>query len=317
MDLGWFRDLGHLARTKSFNQSARLSNISQPAFSRRIKALENWAGALLVDRSSQPVSLTPEGVQMLEAGSKAVAILQAQRSQILKTNALPDKYTVTFAAQYSIGWGFYPDWLQSLEKSYGPITTRLTTDDLENCVKALEGGKADFLLAFTQAHSCELTQLPATRKIQTFESIIVGVDRLIPVCKATPSGDALFSLDESDARIPFLQYGDKAPISRLLTPALEVQPFFNRLVPVYTNPMVETLRIRIKEGLGIAWLSESVVRADIAAGTLVKIGKHPLEIPLDIRLFQKREHLNHTTRTIWNFLTKHPFVRPATSHGPS
>ena len=39
MDFTWFKDLRRLARAGNFSQAARQGSISQPAFSRRIKAL--------------------------------------------------------------------------------------------------------------------------------------------------------------------------------------------------------------------------------------------------------------------------------------
>jgi DNA-binding transcriptional LysR family regulator len=82
MNLFWFHDLANLARTGNFSQAAELSNLSQPALSRRIKAIETWVGTLLVDRSRHPVTLTSAGTQMLEAGQQALARLETERNQI-------------------------------------------------------------------------------------------------------------------------------------------------------------------------------------------------------------------------------------------
>jgi DNA-binding transcriptional LysR family regulator len=61
LDIYLFRDLERLRATGNFSQAAALSHLGQPAFSRRIKALEAWVGATLVDRSRQPVRLTSAG----------------------------------------------------------------------------------------------------------------------------------------------------------------------------------------------------------------------------------------------------------------
>ena len=108
MDITLFQDLDRLNQTGNFSQAAELGNISQPAFSRRIKTLENWVGVTLVDRSRQPVKLTDAGLQMLEAGLQAQSRIEQERSQILEAQSLPDKYIVTFGAQHSIGWRFCP-----------------------------------------------------------------------------------------------------------------------------------------------------------------------------------------------------------------
>ena len=51
-------DFVSLAETSSFSRSAQLRHITQPAFSRRIQALEAWAGVHLVERSPYPTRLT-------------------------------------------------------------------------------------------------------------------------------------------------------------------------------------------------------------------------------------------------------------------
>jgi DNA-binding transcriptional LysR family regulator len=61
MDTRWVEDFLCLADTRSFSRSASARHSSQPAFSRRIQALEAWLGTALVDRSSCPPALTPAG----------------------------------------------------------------------------------------------------------------------------------------------------------------------------------------------------------------------------------------------------------------
>ena len=108
MDLAWFKHLAQLDSTGNFSQAARLSNISQPAFSRRIKAIESWVGTKLVERRHHPVALTSAGKQMLEASKQAFERLEYERTQIIEAQTRPDKYVVTFGTQHSIGWRFYP-----------------------------------------------------------------------------------------------------------------------------------------------------------------------------------------------------------------
>ncbi|MEI8618640.1 LysR family transcriptional regulator [Pseudoalteromonas sp. B193] len=57
----WLEDFLALSNTKSFSQAARLRHITQPAFSRRIKALEEAVGAELIDRENLPITLTSSG----------------------------------------------------------------------------------------------------------------------------------------------------------------------------------------------------------------------------------------------------------------
>src|SRR5690606_17411175 len=64
MDVAWLESLLALTEHGSFSRAADALHVSQPAFSRRIRSLEQWIGAELVDRSTYPVSLTPAGVKL-------------------------------------------------------------------------------------------------------------------------------------------------------------------------------------------------------------------------------------------------------------
>ena len=91
---------------------------------------------------------------MLEAGLQASARIEHARSQILEARSLPDKYVVTFGAQHSIGWRFYPNWLQAFEEAYGPILSRLRADDLPNCMRDLDRWRCGFRDRPMQAAGC-------------------------------------------------------------------------------------------------------------------------------------------------------------------
>ena len=297
MDIRWFNDLANLARTGNFSQAAILGNVSQPALSRRIKALEDWVGTALVDRSRHPVKLTAYGEQMLEAGLQAITRIESEREHIRDAMAQPDRYVVTFAAQHSIAWRFFPSWLQSFESAFGSILSRLRADNLPNCIDDLENGIADFVISYSSRYS---RGVPA---LDSLQSLTIGRDALIPVCRVADDGGPIFDLDDATAgTLPYLRFGSGAPISRHIEPPLRQRGVESRLNVIYENPMVGALRIRAKDGDGIAWLPRSVVQPDLDAGLLTLAGDPDWSIELAIRLHRLRRHSNALTRKIWAFL---------------
>jgi DNA-binding transcriptional LysR family regulator len=298
MDISLFKDLERLNQIGNFSRAAEFGNLSQPALSRRIKALEAWVGVTLVDRSRQPVKLTAAGSQMLEAGLQALARIEQERSQILDAQSLPDKYVVTFGAQHSIGWRFFPAWLQALEEAYGPILSRLRADDLPGCLRDLKNRDVDFVIAYVAKEK----RGADSAQILSFETILIGGDRLIPVCKPNSDGTPLFGFENESIELPWLRFGDSAPIGKLLDPLLEAKNLRKKLKAVYENSMAGALRIRARDGTGVAWLPESLVAPDLAAGILVRTGKADWVVDLEIRLLRNRAHLNRLTRSIWSFL---------------
>jgi len=295
MDILLFRDLDRLRQTGNFSQAAAMVNLSQPAFSRRIKSLESWVGVTLVDRSRQPVRLTQAGEQMLEAGLQSLMRIERERSQILEARSLPDKYVITFGAQHSIGWRFYPAWLQNLEDAYGPVLSRLRADDLPDCMRDLKSGDVDFVIAYAGLDD---------RPDPALQSLEIGTDQLIPVCKPDDHGVPLFQFTSQNVRVPFLRFGEAAPISVHLQPLFASQRVADRLHTIYENSMAGALRMRARAGDGVAWLPKSLVAPDLDSGALVGTGKTNWTVDLSIRLYRDSQHSNRTTRSVWSFLQK-------------
>ncbi|KAG1389176.1 hypothetical protein G6F58_013345 [Rhizopus delemar] len=80
--IGAFLAAAVLARTGSFVRAAELRHVTHPAFGRRIRALEAWAGAPLVERQHLPVTLTPEGEALLKTATQVVEQMGLVRHRI-------------------------------------------------------------------------------------------------------------------------------------------------------------------------------------------------------------------------------------------
>lgn len=298
MDIELFRDLALLAKTGNFSRAANLANISQPAFSRRIKALENWVGVPLVQRGRHPIGLTDAGIQMLEAGQQAVSRIQQERDHVREAMADPDRYVVTFGAPHSISWRFYPAWLQAFEESFGPIISRLRAEDLSICIEALANRELDFVIAY------RTQDVPVVDTGIATESLVIGKDLLVPVCKADSTGNPIFQIGDGNAPpVPWLRFGERAAMSRYVEPLLARTDLNDRLKVVYENSMAGALRIRARDGAGVAWLPRSLVRSDLSVGVLAITGDTDWQIPLQVCLHRMRENTNSLTRKIWSFLS--------------
>ena len=73
MQLKWLEDFITLAQERSFTRAAELRHVTHPAFGRRIRALEAWAGTPLVKRGGGPVTLTAAGASFLETAAELAA----------------------------------------------------------------------------------------------------------------------------------------------------------------------------------------------------------------------------------------------------
>ena len=73
MDLRLLRYYVALAEERSFTAAARRLNLSQPALSQQVRMLERRLGAVLVDRTAQPLRLTPAGRELLGGARRLLA----------------------------------------------------------------------------------------------------------------------------------------------------------------------------------------------------------------------------------------------------
>ena len=124
METKWLEDFVSLAETRSFSRSAQLRHGTQPAFSRRIQALEAWAGTDLVDRSSDPTRLTPAGKTLYDQALEMLQALQNTRA-MLRAHTSAGKDMIEFAVPHTLAFTFFPAWVSSLHDKFGPFKSRL------------------------------------------------------------------------------------------------------------------------------------------------------------------------------------------------
>ena len=111
--------------------------------------------------------------------------------------------------------------------------------------------------------------------------------------------------DEASDIIPFLRFGRTAPISQYIEPLIDSKPLLrDRLNVVYENSMVGALRVRARDGHGIAWLPRSLVQPDLDAGHLALAGRRKWFVKLDVRIYRLAANSNVLTRKIWSHLSR-------------
>jgi DNA-binding transcriptional LysR family regulator len=293
MELKWLEDFIAVAKTGNFSRAAELRHVTQPAFSRRFKALERWFGAPLVDRSTYPVTLTPAGDAFLELAEQIVRDLHRVRCDA-RINPDAHKSVVRFAMPHALAVYFFPRWWRSIAAGQS-VTAKVMTDDLNNCLAWLTNGLSHLLLCYHHdkfaAH--ELSS-------DDFLSVRAGEDCLAPVCAVDRKGDPLFSIEPaSDMPIPVLGYTQEAFLGRVTADL-----FQRRGADVdlrYESALTEALKAEALMGGGIAWLPAGLIEQELANGELVRIGDQEWSIPLEIRLYRPSSAAHPAILDIWNW----------------
>lgn len=293
MDHKWLEDFVALARDRSFSRAAEQRHVTQPQFSRRIRALEMWIGADLVNRSSVPLGLTPAGEELLPVARRAVAGLGDVRERI--RNAQGGVDWVTLATGRTLSRTAVPGWLQKVQRAAGAFRLRLVTGSIHEGATALEQGAADFLLSFTHP------RLPLVLDEQLFEGITLGTDELLAVSAPRPDGKPQHALPGSARKpVPVLGYAPTLALSQILQDGLSRDARELHLHTVTESDFAESLHEQALQGVGLAWLPRALVAGDLQGGRLVAADGRGGGIGFEIRLYRSRSPRNALVQRVWS-----------------
>lgn len=270
----WLHDFVALAEQGNFSKAAETRFVTQPAFSRRIRSLENWLGVPLVRRDRYPMVLTEAGENFLEQARLLLSHIYGVRGQLRQSQN--EHRSLNFVAQPSLAVTFFPAWIHSLRPQLEDNFIRLNTCHYHDAIEQLMSGAADFLLCFSSDDRSSELDRPDV------ERLVVGQDRLVLVTGVDSAGIPLHSLS-ADIPLRLLLYPPTsflgALIQRRYLPALSDQP----CLPVCENALGEGLKALALQGEGASILPASLVREELAGGKLVEL---PLSVwvRLDIEL---------------------------------
>ncbi|WP_421446455.1 LysR family transcriptional regulator, partial [Agrobacterium tumefaciens] len=113
MNFSWLDDFLALAATRNFSRAAQQRNMTQPAFSRRVRALEEWLDVALFDRGAQPVALTPAGEWFVDVARSLVERVERLPAEAGAVAGAQDQ-TLKFVATHALSLTFLPGWLRGL-----------------------------------------------------------------------------------------------------------------------------------------------------------------------------------------------------------
>lgn len=307
METKWLEDFVSLAETRSFSRSAQLRHVTQPAFSRRIQALEAWAGVDLVDRSSYPTRLTAAG-QTLHAQAMEILNQLQQTRNMMRAHQDAGQDTIEFAVPHSLAFSFFPPWAMALRRRCGPVRTRLTALNVHDAVLYLNEGSCDLLIAYH--HPSQPLQINPERH----EMLVLGHETLAPYSRADTSGQPLFALPPRDDHpLPFLAYGEAAYLGRLVDQIVKQSCRGITLDTVYETDMAEGLKVMAIEGHGLAFLPTSTVRQEVRDRRLVLAGHQPAySLAFEVRLYRPRPDPARppkaSAQALWDYLRSAPFT---------
>lgn len=295
LNLSWLEDFLALAASGNFSRAADERHMTQPAFSRRIKALEVWLGAELFDRRNQPATLTDTGqwfrgiaTDMLAKAAK----IPGEARAFNEANA----NTLRIASTHALSFTFMPLWLRGLESQMAIGQVQLISDVLQRCETMLLESQVQFLLTHTHAEAVNALDAKG------YPFIVVGEDLLLPVSAPKKDGSPLHALNKGTPKHPtkVLNYSTESGIGRIVAHTQTHMGSAKPTETVFTAHLATVLRTMALDKRGMAWLPKSLIHEDLARGTLVQAAAETGHIPMVIKLYRDKTTLSKAGEHFWS-----------------
>ena len=266
MNLKFLETFVWVARLKSFRLTAEKLFSTQASISSRIAALEDEMGVRLFVRDSRGVSLTTEGLRVLEYAEHIMDTLQSMKAAIKDPSQVRGR--IRIGAMDTVIHTWLSSLVTGLMKCYPNLEIELTAETASNLCSQLEKGYQDIIFQ---------------TDVLRFDSARNAVLARYPLRWVVPAGSAFdrpdVTLEEiAEARIVTFSRNSRPhqDILNMLHSAHIVTPRINCV-----NSASAITRL-VRDGFGIGALPVTLVHGELAQGVLTLIENVPLPPVMDI-----------------------------------
>lgn len=303
MRLEWLEDLLAVLETDSLNDAAERRFITQPAFSRRLQAVEEYLGASLVDRSHKPARARPLLVEQHERIRSLTRDLRTLARELKRQDNMMFEQVV-IASQHALTTTLCPELVRRTSKLV-PGGILLRSANFDECQAMLFARQVHLILTYRSRRE----RRPDS--IDFPQELLVATDQLIPVI----GNNALDMVDAALAtgELPVVAYPSRVFLGRMF--ALELQPYLaDRLFvrrQAETALTLAAMQLALA-GIGVAWLPRALAAGDIESGRLVELTSTLPQCSLDIVATRLTRSGTSAEISVWEALNTLALTRSPT-----
>lgn len=258
LDLESLRCFVVAAQRGSFRAAAAAVHLSPPAFSDRIRRLEEDLDARLFERTTRRIRLTPAGTRLLAESATLFDVEARCRARVASAEGDVLPYELTVGTRFELGMSWLVPALDGLAKDNPQRRLHLYFGDSEDLLRQVHTGHVDALVTSAR--------LPFTRLdyASLFDEryVFVAAPRTIADRPLRRAADAeAHTLIDAHADLPLFRY---------FLDAVPAEPAW-RFEAVERMGVIAAVRQRILRGRGVGVLPEYFVRADLKQGRLVRL----------------------------------------------
>ena len=287
MRLDWIEDIIAVLDAGSIGKGAARRHVSQPAFSRRLRAVEEALGVELFDRQGRPAVARP-GVAELGPRLRAAAQEIRQLRVDLRLAAGREASGVVIAAQHSLTTSMAAGIVERLSGPHFSGGVRLRSANRDACAAMLMAGEADIALLH-RLRGEQVVDRPSEVEIADF-----AMESFLPVAIRREAD----RIDGGELRL--IAYPGEVFLGRVF--ASEIAPYLPeglRLRPRAETALTPAALQLAIEGTGTAWLPRAIAREALSGGRLLDLSSRLPSAELRICAMRRRGRRTDAIDVAW------------------
>lgn len=287
MRLEWIDDILAVLDCGSLAQAAEKRGLTQSAFTRRARTIEDSIGTTLFDRRRKPVTLMPD-VQTQEPELRELSARLHRLGDQLRSTKSGRGKPLTFVCQHSLTTTISPQIVRAAGR-YGDLSVHVQSGNQDECLMHLLSKEVDLAIMYA------LGQGDDPDMSKAFETVKLGEDSLVPVCAPTLRAKA------GSASLPIIAYPADVFLGQVFTRMIGPRlPSSATVTPIAETALtLAMLQLALSE-LGIAWLPLSLVAQSLERAELVRLDDTLPAQVLDIKMVRLRATHTEQNTAIWH-----------------
>lgn len=295
MRLEWIEDILSVIDTGSFTLAAQQRYLTQSAFTRRIRLIEQAMGTALFDRTTRPVQPLAH-VKDQTGELRKVALGLRSLKNALADPTIGRASQVSFACQHTIATTISPRLIRNLTHD-GQVNVKVKSSNRDDCLMMLLTSEVDFALIFEALGNYQ------EHENDIFLEEQLDADWMIPVIATGFKEEFIDAINRKV--LPIITYPQDLYLGKLFDqeflPNLNERYQINRIAE--TGLALAALHYAL-EGIGIGWLPRSIALRDIEQGRLLDISDKLPHKELQVRIVRLRKDMSELAEQAWNQISR-------------
>lgn len=271
-----------LVRCENFTIAAERRNISQPAFSRRIKALEESIGADLLIHKHNKFQLTPTGKSFLLEAEKLLKHFNEVKSSVYSSSEMAKQH-ITIVTLNSISYTKSSLITQRINSLNENVAINFMVASVYNGIEMIKRNECDFFISYASDY-----WTPSMDK-KLYNYVVIDTEKLVPVCNSNAPD---YDLNNTQNNIPVMAHSAETIFGTSFNKMLEGKKDYRFIYTLESNYGSTFYNVLKGNSVDICWLPLSLVKDDLENKTLRHLGGGNWDIDFEIRMYV-RSSSNH------------------------